>query len=54
MLELARGVALGVDIGDLLHLERALERDGPVGVAADEEEGRGLVVFFRERRDAVV
>ena len=38
MLHLAGGVALGVDVGDLLELERALEGDGVVDAAAEEEE----------------
>ena len=32
-----RGVALGVDVGDLLELERALERDRVAEAAAEEE-----------------
>ena len=38
VLHLAGGIALGVDIGDLLELERALEGDGVVDAAAQEEE----------------
>ena len=37
MLELARRVCLGVDVGDLLELERALHRDRPVDAAAEEQ-----------------
>ena len=37
MLELAGGEALGVDVGELLELERALERDREAGVPAEEE-----------------
>ena len=38
VLHLAGGVALGVDVGDLLELERAFEGDGVVDAAAEEEE----------------
>ena len=48
MLELARGVGLGVDIGYLLELQRALEPHGVVEVAADEEHGIVIEVVRRE------
>jgi hypothetical protein len=35
---LAGGVSFGVDVGDLLELERALQRNGEVDAAAQEEE----------------
>ena len=38
VLHLAGGVALGVDVADLLELERALHRDGVLQAAAEEEE----------------
>ena len=38
VLHLAGGVAFGVDVGDLLELERAFEGDGVVDAAAEEEE----------------
>ena len=38
VLHLARRVAFGVDVADLLELERALEGDGVVDAAAEEEE----------------
>jgi hypothetical protein len=37
VLELARRIRLGVDVGDLLQLERALEGDGVVDAAPEEE-----------------
>ena len=37
VLELARGVGLGVDVADLLQLQRAFERDRIVHAAAEEE-----------------
>ena len=43
VLHLAGGVALGVDVGDFLELERALERDRVVGAAPEEEDVAGLV-----------
>ncbi len=42
VLELARGEALRVDIGDLLELQRALERDGEAHVTAEEEHRAGV------------
>ena len=41
MLHLARGIAFGVDVGDLLQLERAFERDGEMDAAAEEEKVGG-------------
>jgi hypothetical protein len=41
VLHLAGGVAFGVDVGDLLELERAFEGDGVVDAAAEEEEVAG-------------
>ena len=41
VLHLAGGVAFGVDVGDLLELECAFERDGVVDAAAEEEEVAG-------------
>ena len=43
VLHLAGGVAFGVDVGDLLELERAFEGDGVVDAAAEEEEVVGGV-----------
>ena len=40
---LSGGVALGVDVADLLELERSLEGDGVVDAAAEEEEVVGGV-----------
>ena len=37
MLELARGIGLGMDIGDFLELERAFHRDRPVDAAAEKQ-----------------
>ena len=59
MLQLAGGVCLGVDVADLLELERALESERIVEVAADEEDrivveilgsvlGDGLAALARE------
>ena len=42
VLHLAGGVAFGVDVGDLLELERAFEGDGVVDAAAEEEEVAGV------------
>ena len=38
VLHFAGGVALGVDVGDFLQLERAFEGDGVMDAAAEEEE----------------
>jgi hypothetical protein len=40
MLELARGEALRMHVGEFLQLQRALERDGISDVAAEEQYGR--------------
>ena len=48
VLHLAGRVALGVDVGDLLELERALEGDGVMDAAAEEEEVAGGGEFFGE------
>ena len=39
MLELARGVGLGVDVGDLLELQGALHAERVFEIPADEEDG---------------
>jgi hypothetical protein len=44
VLELARGVGLGVDVRDLLQLQRALERDRIVQPAPEEQR----VLLLRE------
>ena len=54
MLHLSGGVALGVDVADLLELERALEGDGVVDAAAQEEEVVGGVEDAGELRALVV
>ena len=38
MLHFAGGIAFGVDVGDLLELERAFEGDGEMDAAAEVEE----------------
>ena len=48
VLHLAGRVALGVDVGDLLQLERALERDRVVDPAAEEQEVAALVEPLRD------
>ena len=39
MLQLAGGIGLGMDVGDLLQLQRTLHAGGIVEIAADEEDG---------------
>ena len=51
MLHLAGRIALGVDVRDLLQLERALERDRVVHAAAEEQEVRALVEALRDVLD---
>ena len=51
VLEFAGGIALGVDVGDLLELERAFQSDGEVEAAAHEEEVAGVVVAFDQPGD---
>ena len=48
VLHLARRVALGVDVGDFLELERALERDGVMDAAAEVEEVAGIRINLRQ------
>ena len=48
MLHLARRVAFGVDVGDLLELEGSFEGDGVVDAAAEEEEVAGGGEMLRE------
>ena len=43
VLHFAGGIAFGVDVGDLLQLERAFERDGEMHAAAEEQEVGGAV-----------
>ena len=45
VLHLAGGIALGVDVRNLLQLERALERDGVVGAAPEEKEVAHVLVL---------
>ena len=47
MLELAGGVGLGVDVRDLLQLERAFEGDRKVGAAPEEKGVLALRKFLR-------
>ena len=51
MLHLAAGVPLGVDVRDLLQLERALERHGEVDAPAQIQRVAGLGVTLRECPD---
>ena len=51
VLELARGIRLGVDVRDFLQLERALERHGVVDAAAEEERVLALRETLRPRLD---
>jgi hypothetical protein len=51
VLHLAGRVALGVDVGDLLELERALERDREVDAAAEEEEVARVLELPRQLVD---
>ncbi len=48
MLHLTGRIALGVDVGDLLELERALEGDGEVDAASQEQKIGGAKELARE------
>ena len=48
MLQFARGICFGVNVGDFLHLEGALHSNGIVNISAYEEQGFVVVVFFRK------
>ena len=47
------GIALGVDVGDFLELQRAFERDGEVDLARQEQEAVGVAVFLGDGRNRV-
>ena len=49
VLQLARRVALGVDVADLLELQRALQRHRVAAAAADEHEAAGVDVAPGDR-----
>ena len=51
VLEFARGIALGVDVGDFLELERAFERDRIAGAAAEIEHVVALGEVARQLLD---
>ena len=48
VLHFAGGIAFGVDVGDLLQLERAFERDREMNAAAEEQEVGGAEQFARQ------
>ena len=54
VLHLAGGIALGVDVGDLLELERALERQREAGAAAEIEHVARLGDLRRDLLDRLV
>jgi hypothetical protein len=51
MLELARRIALGMDVRDFLELERAFERDRRTGAAAEVEHVTGFCQITHELLD---
>ena len=51
MLHLAGRIPLGVDVGDLLQLQRAFQRDRIVNAAPEEEEILRFVVAMRQILD---
>ena len=51
VLELARRIAFGVDVGDFLELQRAFERDRIGGAAAEIEHVAGFGEIARQRLD---
>src|SRR3954470_8676467 len=51
MLELACGVAFGMDVGNFLELEGAFERNRETGAAAEIEHVASLGQFERQRLD---
>ena len=53
VLELGRGVALGVDVGDLLHLQRAFQGHAVMHLTAEEKHRPGVAIFFRHAADVV-
>ena len=53
VLQLRARVALRVEVGDFLHLERGLERDRKIELPAEEEHPRRAGIFFRDLLDLV-
>ena len=54
MLHLAGRIGFGVNVGDLLHFERALEGHREVDAAAEEEKIRRPVETLRQFGDVIV
>jgi hypothetical protein len=48
VLHFAGGIAFGVNVGNLLELERAFEGDGVVDAASEEKEVLGADISFRK------
>jgi hypothetical protein len=53
VLELGAGVALGKQIGDLFQLQRGLDCDGVIELAAEEEETAHRRIFLRDGFDLI-
>ncbi len=53
MLHLAGSIGLGVDVADLLELERALHGDGHADPSAEEERAVGVLVRLSARLEVV-
>ncbi len=51
VLQLRGRMALGVDVGDLLHLQRAFQRDAVLHLAAEKEHRMRVAIFLRDRAD---
>ena len=54
VLHFAGGIAFGVDVGDFLELQGALEGDGVIELAAHEQTVAGACVFPRDCQNARV
>src|SRR5262245_35317734 len=54
MLELSARVPFGKEIGDLLHLESAFERDGEVELASKEQKPVCVGIFFSNCLNLIV
>ena len=53
MLELGARMALGEEIGDLFHFQRAFERDWEIKLASEEKHPVHIGIFFCNRLDLI-
>ena len=54
MFQFARGITFGVDIGNFLQLQRALQGDRVIETPADKKKIPAIVVSFHQRLDLLL